>query len=182
MSLFEKRKILQPYPTAYEALVLGATAGIVSSNLMTVLRMLARRLGYIDKTVPQAMEEWLLEKLGKDLPEGPVTHHVVDQVLHMSYASGIGALEGFLGHKQIDHALPRGLALGAGTWAFAGLLLLPSLGASKGIWKAGIGENLVNLVAHLIFGVSTSFLTDEFRRQTQRGPAGARERELAKVG
>lgn len=161
--------------------VLGATAAVVAANLMTVLRMFARRYGYIDKTVPQAMEDWLLDQTGENLPHSPVANHVLDQALHMGYASGVGALDGLL-QDRIENPYLRGLALGAGTWAFAGFVLLPALGASKPAWQASREENLVNLSAHLLFGVAAAVLDDEFRHQPARGPEPKWQRELARVG
>lgn len=168
--------------SAPQTIALGATAGVVTANLMTVLRMIARRAGLIDKTVPQAMEEWMLEKLGRDFPGEPVTHHVVDQVLHMGYAMGFGALEGYLRYRKVSNAYARGLLMGAGTWAFAGIILLPALKVSKSAFDSEPKENLVNLSAHLIFGLATSLVTEEFIEQGKRRRTTEGERKLAKVG
>lgn len=167
--------------TTTDAVVMGATAGVVAANAMTILRMIARRLGVIEKTVPQAVEEWALAKTGTDM-RSPAAHHVADQVLHLGYASMLGTVDGWLAHQRVPNTFARGLALGFGTWAFASLALLPGLGVTKPAWKATMRENAINLTSHLIFGLGTSLLTDGFRDQTSRGPAHSTERRTAEVG
>ena len=175
MSIFSRK------PSRNETLVLGVTAAMVASNLMTVFRMFARRQGMIEKTVPQAMEEWLQDRSGVKIAKSPVAHHVTDQVLHMGYAAGLGVLDGYLEDKEVN-PYARGVAMGVGTWLFAGFVLLPALGVSKGAWKTDRNENIVNLGAHLLFGLGTALLTNEMVKQNERGPAKAAERALAKVG
>jgi predicted membrane-bound mannosyltransferase len=172
---------LAPKPNLNETLFLGVTAAMVASNLMTMFRMFAVRQGWIDKTVPQAMEEWVLDKTGTKLVDSPVAHHAVDQVLHMGYAAGLGAVDGYLQKRDVN-PYARGALIGVATWAFAGFVLLPALGVAKGAWNTKKEENLVNLGAHLLFGIGTALLTNEMVKQNTRGPAKALERAYASVG
>jgi hypothetical protein len=160
----------------------GALGGAIAANTMTVVRMAARRRGLVQKTVPQVMEEWLLRRLGVDLPGGPLAHHALDQVLHVGFGSVLGALDGLLFRWQRPSTVPRGLALGVATWAFSGAILMPALRAGKPIWRASAAENALNLGAHLLFGVSNALLTEELLEQTDRGPSSDAERRREPTG
>src|SRR3954466_8187295 len=71
--------------------IYGALAGSLGAACMTVIRMAARRRGVIEKTVPQAAEEWVADRtrFGRRAP--PVLHHVADQAMHLAYGSALGA-------------------------------------------------------------------------------------------
>ena len=164
------------------ATVAGAIGGAVAANTMTVVRMGARRGGLIHKTVPQIMEEWLLNRLGVDLPGGSLAHHALDQVLHVGYGSMLGTLDGLWFQWGRPPTVTRGLALGVASWALSGGILLPVLGAGKPIWRASAAENAVNLGSHLLFGISNALLTEEFFEQTDRRPSSDAERKHETMG
>jgi hypothetical protein len=63
---------------------------------MLPLRIAARRAGLIDRTVPQAMEEALAQKLGLGHGTGPEYHHATDHALHFGYGAALGALYGLM--------------------------------------------------------------------------------------
>jgi hypothetical protein len=52
---------------------------------MSVIRLGMHRAGVIDKMVPQAVEEWLSDKMASDPPGGEVGRQVADQALHLAY-------------------------------------------------------------------------------------------------
>lgn len=161
-----------------KAIAAGAIAGGVAANGMTMLRMLARRFGWIDKSVPQVMEEWATEAL--DLPD--LAQHALDQVLHVGYAMGLGAVDGYLYEKKFENTWLRGLSVGAATWAAASFVILPALKVSRGAWASNKKENGVNLAAHLLFGLGTAFMTEEIFHQRKRGRGGRAARMLSRVG
>jgi len=53
-----------------------------------LVRLAMRRAGYVDKTVPQVIEEWALDKL--NIQVAGTRHFAADQLLHVLYAIAWG--------------------------------------------------------------------------------------------
>jgi putative membrane protein len=162
--------------------IAGGMGGFVGSSCMTVVRTLAQRAGFIDKTVPQIIEEWASHELQVGPPGGALGHHVVDQALHHGYGAVWGALYGAsLGQRQRSPAL-RGAAFGLGLWAFGFFVLIPALRVHRSADQAGWAENAVNAGAHILYGLVVALLTDEIAHQTQHGPTSEPDRKATAVG
>ena len=113
---------------------------------MSVLRLGLHRAGLIDKMVPQAVEEWISDRLNIDPPGGTAGHHVADQLLHLAYGAGLGALGGpMVSGRQTRGGLWRGAAFGLASWAFGMLVLVPSLRVARPAWRARSVENATNI-------------------------------------
>jgi len=67
--------------------IYGAVGGAVGAACMTVLRMAARRHGLIEKSVPQAAEEWLAARTTLGRSDHPTLHHLADQTMHVGYGA-----------------------------------------------------------------------------------------------
>ena len=169
-------------PTRIEAIASGAMAGAIAANSMTLVRMSARRAGWIEKTVPQLMEEMLIEKLHLPVPRGHVAHHALDQLLHIGYGSMLGAIDGVFFHRMRPFTFRRGVAIGVATWAGGAFVLMPLLGAGRSASKASLKENAINLASHLLFGLGSALIAEEIFSQIQRGPTGTQDREATRVG
>ena len=79
-------------PPRARVALFGALGALYGSGAMTLGRLVMRRAGHLDKTVPQTVEEWALHEL--DVPgsgDGP-GHFAVDQLLHVLYGMTWGAL------------------------------------------------------------------------------------------
>jgi hypothetical protein len=151
-------------------LVYGSLAGAVGAACMTPLRVGARRAGLIDKTVPQVMEETLAHRLGVGTWTAPEQHHVADHLLHLLYGTVQGVIYRLATGQALRSRRPggivrRGTLFGALSWAIGGAVITPLLDASRPIWRSRTRENLINLGAHLVFGVVTALLADELARQ-----------------
>jgi hypothetical protein len=162
-------------------LVYGALAGAMGAACMTVIRMAARRRGVIEKTVPQAAEEWLASRTGRPAAH-PAVHHVADTVMHLGYGATLGACLGALVRGRSSSMIPRGAGFGIATWIFGSWILLPLLGVQGGAWRKSAGENAIDVLAHLTFGLATALVGDELQAQTDRGPASATSLRRARVG
>lgn len=164
-----------------DRLIHGALAGIDGAATMTVLRMLAHRLGLVDEMVPQKVEHWARRVTGVGEARVPALHRVLDTALHFAYGASWGALYGALfGGRRRSHAVSA-LGFGAALWGFGMLVLFPALGIGRPAWRSRPRENAVNLAVHFVYAEVTGFLVDEFGRQSRAHVTGRRGR-LPPVG
>jgi hypothetical protein len=135
---------------------------------MTALRLLSRRLGWIDVTPPQVTREWLVDRAGLE-PGGPGARQLLDSVVHLAVGVGGGAVYGGLRHRLPPAVLASGALFGLGMWGVAFGVVAPWLGITtsprRGTWR----ETGVNVIAHLVYGMATALVTQELGRQTH-GP------------
>jgi putative membrane protein len=160
----------------------GAVAGMLAAACMTVIRTTARRRGIIEKTVPQAVEEWLSARTGLGSDSHPAVHHVADQVLHFGYGAALGSLYGLTVRGRTRTVLARGAGYGLATWLFGSWLVMPLMRAKQAAWKKRPSENAVDLLAHVTFGLATALVAEELNAQTDRGPSSDFHRRLVKIG
>lgn len=170
---------------AYErsrALAYGAFSAIIGASCMTVVRSAARRLGLIEKMVPQVIEERLVS--GTRLPERGAARfdRLGDQLLHLAYGAALGGAYGLALRRRDSESMLAGVALGVGTWLFGSGVLLPAIGASRPIVRRSLTENAVDALAHLSFGVATEIVrSDLLSHSAARDVRGAPRRD-AKTG
>ena len=149
----------------WNRMIHGALAGMNGAATMTVLRMIAHRVGLVDQMVPQKVEQWLRRKTGPGMLPIPALHRVLDHVLHMGYGGAWGALYGIaFGDRRRSHVVPA-LGFGMGQWVFGMTMLFPALGIGRPAWRSGPRENAINIASHLLYSGITAFLTEEFSRQ-----------------
>jgi hypothetical protein len=159
--------------------VYGALAGVIGAACMTPVRFMARRRGVIDKTIPQTAEEWLTARANFGRARDPAFHHALDQALHLGYGAALGAAFALtLGRRP---GLGRGLGFGLGVWLLGSWALMPAAHVNRPPWRKRLGENLVDLVAHELFGLVTALVSEEMRQPSHR-PSSDRRRTLARSG
>jgi hypothetical protein len=140
-------------PGLAAAVLAGAVGGLYGAAAMSVLRLALHRAGLIEKMVPQAVEEWMSDRLNIDPPGGTAGHHVADELLHLAYGAGLGALGGpMVSGRETRGGLWRGAGFGLASRAFGMLVLVPALRVARPAWRAGPLENATNIAAHLVFG------------------------------
>ena len=149
---------------------------------MTVVRMTARRGGIIEKTVPQAVEEWIAARLPGSEKATPVVHHVADQLMHVGYGAMLGGIYGLTVRRRTPTALLRGAGYGLAAWIAGSWIALPLMGAKGAPWKKPPAQNLVDLLAHLVFGTATAIVSEELAVQSDCGPTSDQHRRAARVG
>lgn len=167
------------------AALLGGLGGLIGAACMTPLRIVARRAGLIDLTVPQAIESALAHRLGRGHRAPPVAHHLTDQLLHFGYGAALGLVYGLAtGRKRRRWSgiLSRGLTFGTATWFLGSGVVIPALGAARPLWRARGSEAVTDLAAHAIFGLATALITDDLGRQNDHGPKPKARRLFARVG
>jgi hypothetical protein len=161
--------------------VSGALGGLIGAACMTPLRLAARRVGLIDKTVSQAMEEWVAVR-APIRPRHPATHQLADQIMHLGYGAALGTIYGLAWRGRRSGTVGRGLLFGLGTWLWGSWVLMPALGAKRPAWRKHLRENATDLAAHLTFGLAAAITGEELSSQTDRGPTSDRQRRATRVG
>jgi hypothetical protein len=160
----------------------GAIAGAIGAACMTVIRMTARRRGIIEKTVPQAVEEWLAARLPGAEKAPPVLHHLADELMHVGYGAVLGGIYGLTVRRRTPTAIVRGAGYGLAAWIAGSWIVLPLMGAKGAAGKKRAPENLIDVLAHLVFGTATALVAEEMAVQSDRGPTSDRHRRAARVG
>jgi len=146
---------------------------------MSVLRLELHRAGLIDKMVPQAVEEWIPDRLSIDPPGGTAGHHVADQLLHLAYGAGLGALGGpMVSGRETRGGLWRGAAFGMASWAFGMLVLVPALRVARPASTTG-RSNTRPISPLTWFSDGPSSLSSKNRPGKETGGAPATQRGWA---
>ena len=161
----------------------GALGALYGAGAMMIVRLAMRRAGHVDKTVPQAIEEWTLHELNLPASGDGARHFAADQLLHVLYGVSWGvAAAPVLFSRRRRRPLWVGAAFGFGTWAIGALGLFPLLRIARPAWRSSAAENLTNVGTHAIFGLAVQLLAEEAMRQAGRGAASDAERHIARVG
>ena len=146
--------------------------------------MLAHRAKLIDQMVPQAVEVWLKHQLPVSLPALPsrrALHHVADQLLHIGYGAGAGAIYGLtLGEGPAS--AKKVVGYGVAVWVFGSFVILPALKVMRPEWRAKPVEIAVNLGAHLVYSGALALLTEQFETQSFVQPLQYPLALIAKTG
>ena len=151
----------------------GSIGGASGAGCMTVVRMVARRIGWIDVTPPQAMRDWLAERVGSQ-PDGPAARQLVDAIVHLGVGVAGGMAYGGLLLRKRRAIVPSGPLFGLGVWALGFGVLAPALGITRSPRRGTWRETAVNVAAHLAYGTVTALVATELRRQTHGVDAGVR--------
>lgn len=149
---------------------------------MTVLRLVALRAGVIQAMVPQAVEAWAKEAVGMRRSRASATHQIADQLLHLGYGAFWGGLYGATLGKEGRASSLRSAGLGGGVWLIGSAVLFPVLRIAQPPWKSEPRAELVNVLAHGVYGAVTVYLLAEYAREENRQPRAQRWMQRARVG
>lgn len=153
-------------------------AAVIGAACMTVVRSAARHAGLIERTVPQAIEERLFPRE----PDEPSAHRAWEQVLHLGYGAAMGTAYGFAAGKRVRSSAGSALALGVGAWLLGAAVVVPLIGAGRGLWDRSAKENAVDLFAHLVFGAATELVRDDLSEHEHTGELPREARHAAELG
>lgn len=166
----------------------GALGGVIGAACMTAVRMLAHRAKWIGQMVPQAVEAKAKHALPlmpsvalSALPSQRALHHLADQLMHLGYGSGLGAVYGLTLGKGPATA-KKVVGYGLGVWGFGSFVLLPALKIMRPEWRAKPAEIAVNLGAHLLYAGALALLTEELETQSFVQPLQYPASLVAKTG
>lgn len=151
------------------SLAAGTVGGLYGAIVMTVLRFSARRAGVSDRMVPALIEEWLLREPERGPVAGRARHPVADQALHLAYGATWGALSAPALAKAKRGSFLWGVGLGMGLWIVGMLRTTPRQGAmAPNGRRAGAPAQAVNMLAHLLYGLSVQLAARETRAAAER--------------
>jgi hypothetical protein len=161
--------------------IYGLIGGVNGSACMSVLRLAARRWGFIEQMPPQAMVDWSRSRLGGGRWFGRAHYHLADELVHLAVSATAGAAFGALMGSRRRSSLPAGALFGAGVWAVAFGAVAPALGLARPPWRARSTENAVNIGAHVLYGIVTALMTRDLAGQP-RWASSDRQRRRMRVG
>ena len=160
--------------------IFGGLGAVAGAGAMSAVRAAARRAGWIDKMVPEAVEEWAAYHAGASPPGGRPAHHVADHLVHVGYSVAWGVAWG-AGAGRRAGALVPGAAFGAFLWVLAAFVAFPLLRVARPAWRVGLVQNAVDLVAHLLYGVLTALVVGDLAQPHGRRRTTDRERESTRI-
>jgi hypothetical protein len=147
------------------------TAGLVAAGVMSAVRLIAHRVGLIDRMVPQVLQERAAGAAGIDVPGS--AHQLAAEALHHGVSVAAG---GALGALTATPGVTIGVAYGLAIWVVDALGLLPALRVQRA------GGRGVDAVAHGIFGATLALAMRELAAQPRLTPKPAAVPFRAHVG
>jgi uncharacterized membrane protein YagU involved in acid resistance len=159
----------------------GVLAGSIGAASMVPLRLVARRLGLVQKMVPQAMEEALAARVGLTAHSPRELHHALDELLHLGFGATLGTVYTLVTRRRREAVASRGVILGTAAFLLGAGVVIPALRAARPLWKARPRELLVNGAAHLLYGLVTALVADELAHQSDHRPTSDLYRHLQPV-
>lgn len=158
----------------------GALAGANAASGMTILRMLARRAGWLDTMVPQAVEQWLRERVASP-SAAPSTQTLADHAIHIGYGMLWGAAYGAICGSRTRGV--NAVTLGLAQWMVGPMGVLPLLRIARPPWRESSSALWTNVIAHALYAELTDFLLKEFTQQASAPTRRvARLRHAASIG
>ena len=121
-------------------------------------------------------------RLGLGHRASPEVHHVTDQLLHLGLGAVLGIAYTLSNRRPRRSVASRGALFGIIAWGVGAGAAVPLLRAARPPWTARASENLVNIAAHLIFGLTTALVADEMSTQRSHGPSPDAHRFLHRIG
>lgn len=155
--------------------VYGAIAGVNGAACMSLLRLAARRANVVDVMPPQVLREAVS---GRDMPRAAA--HVADHTLHLLIGVLGGAAYGAL-RRRPQRSLVSGALFGTGLWAISLLSFVLPLGVRRARKQATGPQTVVNLIAHLVYGIALPLMIRDMADLDRRRDWLA-DREMRRVG
>ena len=115
----------------------------------------------------------------RPLPGGTAGYQAIAELLHLGYGALWGAGAAVLFRDRPAPA--AGALFGLGVWAVSMFGLVTLRRPTRPPWRATPGEAVVNIAAHLAYGLTTALVVDELAEQRRVGPTSDRERHAARV-
>lgn len=141
----------------------GAVAGVGATLAMTVVLVVARRLGLADPPAPEAVVTGALERVDLDEEVRPPTRTGLAAVGHLAYGAGLGAVFAAVDRGGRAPRLACGAAFGLAVWALSYAGWLPAAGIQPPPSRQGAGRHVERISSHLVYGASLAWLRARLR-------------------
>lgn len=142
----------------------GAVAGGLAAACLTVFRMIAHRAGGSGHAAAPAPELWESAHADLALPAATAGQPVLEQLIYIGCCSAWGGFYALVGRRGPVNAA-RALEVGLPLWAFGSTVPFPARDSERPAWRSAPPDVLFNLMAHLLYGAITVFVTEELERQ-----------------
>lgn len=137
------------------AMLDGAVGGGIGTATMSVVMLVARRVGLMGEQPPEAITAAALDASGmEDRDED--TQDILATVAHFGFGIGTGALFGML-HRRLPfrvNAAAHGVIFGSLVWATAYQGWVPALGIMPPASRDRPDRPQVMLLAHWVYGAT----------------------------
>ena len=137
-------------------LVRGAAAGTFATLLMSVVMVVAKRLGFVGGMPPEKVTAKLLNQAG--------IHRSADQqdalatALHFGFGAGAGAAFALVAPRPTWIRVPSGMAYGAAIWGISYMGWIPAAVIMPPANRDRRDRQAVMLAGHLVYGAALGLL------------------------
>lgn len=148
----------------------GILAGFIGGLAGTVVKAGIERFLEVRKIDQRSAQIKVMDKFSTKLIGTPIkleNEGIVEQLVNVPLGATVGAIYGYGKRDKEDINLLDGAILGATTWGSTHETSLPILGLEKSPNKIPVKTQVHELVAHVIFGVTTEivrgYVTEKLR-------------------
>lgn len=136
----------------------GILAGFVGGLVGTAVKAGVERFLEVRKIDQRSAQIKVMDKFSTKLLGSPIkleNEGVVEQLVNLPLGATVGAIYGYGKRDSSDANMVDGAILGATTWASTHETSLPLMGLEKSPDKVPFRTQAHELIAHVIFGVTT---------------------------
>ncbi len=152
----------------------GILAGFVAGLVGTAVKAGVERFLEVRKIDQRSAQIKVIDKFSTKLVGTPIkleNEGIVEQLVNLPLGATVGAIYGY-GKRDNDQVnIVDGAILGATTWVSTHETSLPLMGLEKSPDKVPFKTQAHELIAHVIFGVTTeivrAYITDSLRKQEE---------------
>ncbi|MDT0687932.1 DUF1440 domain-containing protein [Autumnicola psychrophila] len=141
----------------------GIIAGVAGGLAGTAVKVLAEKFLKVRKVEHRSAQIKIVDDLSTKLTGSPVSvqnEALAEQLVNIPVGVSIGAAYGYGKRKKDKLNIRDGVILGSSTWASTHETSLPLLGLEESPKNIPIGIQINELVAHVLFGVTTELVRD----------------------
>jgi hypothetical protein len=166
------------HPSIGTRLVLGTLAGITGASSMALVRFAARRLGLIDRRIPEQVAHQVARRagaraVGDGSARATIRDVTLERALHLAYGATLGAA---LAAVRPRASFGNGALFGFVTWLLGSGVVLPAMKLARPLWRARGAELAVDLSSHLAYGLVTALGLTELQLEGTRAHRPGRPR------
>lgn len=152
----------------------GILAGFVAGLVGTAVKAGVERFLEVRKIDQRSAQIKVMDKFSTKLLGSPVkmeNEAIIEQLVNLPLGATVGAIYGYGKRDNDEMNMIDGAILGATTWASTHETSLPLMGLEKSPVKVPFRTQAHELIAHVIFGVTTevvrAYVNDSLRNREE---------------